>query len=158
VEISRGRSVRVLHEWGMVFRLYSYFETMINDATFGGYHKFGSEARILPGFEEAEETKTPALPKKNEELVIKQQSAVEESNAPRMVALCTECSFLPPRKTSIRVFWYWVGRKAGCPYDAPRGLPRMGMRSLHCATSTARELRLTSRTSRWSTSGRHLDG
>ena len=27
-------------------------ETMINDVTFGGYHKFGSEARILPGFEE----------------------------------------------------------------------------------------------------------
>jgi hypothetical protein len=27
---------------------------MINDVTFGGYHKFGSEARILPGFEETE--------------------------------------------------------------------------------------------------------
>jgi VWFA-related protein len=49
-EISRGRSERELHEWGMVFSLYSYFETMINDVTFGGYHKFGSEARILPGF------------------------------------------------------------------------------------------------------------
>jgi hypothetical protein len=45
----------------MVFSLYSYFETMINDVTFGGYHKFGSEARILPGFEE---TETPAPPKK----------------------------------------------------------------------------------------------
>ena len=54
VEISRGRSERELHEWGMVFSLYSYFETMINDVTFGGYHKFGSEARILPGFEETE--------------------------------------------------------------------------------------------------------
>jgi VWFA-related protein len=52
VEISRGRSERQLYEWGMVFSLYSYFETMINDVTFGGYHKFGSEARILPGFEE----------------------------------------------------------------------------------------------------------
>ena len=60
-EISRGRSERELHEWGMVFSLYSSFETMINDATFGGYHKFGSEARILPGFEE---TETPAPPKK----------------------------------------------------------------------------------------------
>jgi VWFA-related protein len=50
VEISRGRSERELHEWGMVFSLYSYFETMINDMTFGGYHRFGSEARILPGF------------------------------------------------------------------------------------------------------------
>jgi hypothetical protein len=48
VTISRGRSERELHEWGMVFSLYSYFETMINDVTFGGYHKFGSEARILP--------------------------------------------------------------------------------------------------------------
>jgi VWFA-related protein len=64
VTISRGRSERELHEWGMVFSLYSYFETMINDVTFGGYHKFGSEARILPGFEETEETKTPAPPKK----------------------------------------------------------------------------------------------
>jgi VWFA-related protein len=64
VEISRGRSERELHEWGMVFSLYSYFETMINDVTFGGYHKFGSEARILPGFEETEGTKPPAPPKK----------------------------------------------------------------------------------------------
>jgi hypothetical protein len=54
VEISRGRSERELYEWGMVFSLYSYFETMINDVTFGGYHKFGSEARILPGFEETQ--------------------------------------------------------------------------------------------------------
>ena len=50
-EISRGRSVRELHEWGMTYSVYSYFETMINDVTFGGYHKFGSEYRILPGFE-----------------------------------------------------------------------------------------------------------
>jgi hypothetical protein len=54
VEISRGRSERELHEWGMVFSVYSYFETMINDVTFGGYHKFGSEARILPGFQKTE--------------------------------------------------------------------------------------------------------
>jgi len=54
VEVSRGRSERELHEWGMVFSLYSYFETMINDVTFGEYHKFGSEVRILPGFEETQ--------------------------------------------------------------------------------------------------------
>jgi VWFA-related protein len=54
VEISRGRSEVDLHEWGMVFNLYSYFETMINDATFGGYHKFGAESRILPGFKETQ--------------------------------------------------------------------------------------------------------
>jgi hypothetical protein len=54
VNISRGRSERELHEWGMVFSLYGYFETMINDVSFGGYHKFGSESRILPGFEETQ--------------------------------------------------------------------------------------------------------
>jgi hypothetical protein len=27
---------------------------MINDVTFGGYHKFGSEAHILPGFKETQ--------------------------------------------------------------------------------------------------------
>jgi hypothetical protein len=63
VEISRGRTERQLHEWGMVFSLYSYFETMINDVTFGGYHKFGSESRILPGFEDPDETKPPPPPK-----------------------------------------------------------------------------------------------
>ncbi len=62
-EISRGRTQRQFREWGMIFTLYSDFETMINDVTFGGYHKFGSEARILPGFEETDETRTPA-PKK----------------------------------------------------------------------------------------------
>lgn len=53
VSLSRGRTVTELHEWSMGFRIYSYFETMINDVTFGGYHKFGTESRILPGFEEA---------------------------------------------------------------------------------------------------------
>jgi len=62
LDISRGRSVRILHEWGMDFSLYGYFETMINDVTFGGYHKYGGEARILPGFDETEETDTPAPP------------------------------------------------------------------------------------------------
>jgi VWFA-related protein len=54
VDISRGRSLRRLHAWGMSFSVYTYFETMINDMTFGGYHKFGSESRILPGFEPTE--------------------------------------------------------------------------------------------------------
>ncbi len=63
VEISRGRSERELHEWGMIFNVYGYFETLINDATFAGYHKFGSEARILPGYQDAEEPKNSAPPK-----------------------------------------------------------------------------------------------
>ena len=87
VEISRGRTERELHEWGMAFSIYSHFETMINDVTFGGYHKFGSEARILPGFEEAEQTTSPVAPKKKEELVVKQPPAIEESIAPRMVTV-----------------------------------------------------------------------
>lgn len=44
----------------MVFTLNSYFETMINTVTFDGYHKFGSQIRILPGYEEPEETRAPA--------------------------------------------------------------------------------------------------
>jgi hypothetical protein len=60
VEVSRARTVRQLHQWGMVFGVYSYFETMINDMSFGGFHKFGSEARILSGFEQTEEIRTPA--------------------------------------------------------------------------------------------------
>jgi VWFA-related protein len=59
VEVSRGRAERQLFEWAMVFSVYSDFETMVNDVTFRGYHKFGSEARILPGFEEPGEPKTP---------------------------------------------------------------------------------------------------
>jgi VWFA-related protein len=62
VEVSRGRTEHALHEWGMVFSLYGDFETMINDVNFGGYHKFGSEARILPGFEETDQA--PAVPRK----------------------------------------------------------------------------------------------
>jgi VWFA-related protein len=61
VAISRGRSERGINEWGMFFSVYGYFETMINDVTFGGYHKFGSESRILPDYEETEEAK-PHLP------------------------------------------------------------------------------------------------
>ncbi len=76
VEISRGRSERELREWGMVFSLYSYFETMINDVTFGGYHKFGSEARILPGYEETGAPKSLAPPGSA-------QPAVEEPDSPR---------------------------------------------------------------------------
>jgi VWFA-related protein len=54
IGISRGRTERELNEWGMVFSLYSYFDTMVNDMTFGGYHKFGGVARMLPGFEETQ--------------------------------------------------------------------------------------------------------
>jgi hypothetical protein len=85
VEISRGRSERELGEWGMVFSQYGYFETMINDVTFGGYHKFGSEARILTGFEETEETKTPAP--KTERAAIAQPSAIDAPDGAKLVTV-----------------------------------------------------------------------
>jgi hypothetical protein len=59
VSLSRGRSLRELHEWGMSFIVYAPFETMVNDFTFGEYHKFGSESRILTGFEEMPGTNPP---------------------------------------------------------------------------------------------------
>ncbi len=101
VEVSRGRSERQLHEWGMVFSIYSYFETMLNDATFGGYHKFGSEARILPGFEVTDETNTPPPPSKKEGMVNKQQSAVEASNAPRMVTVAEFMKLVEAAKSKL---------------------------------------------------------
>ena len=59
VSVSRGRTLRELHEWGMHFIVYAPFETMLNDFTFSGYHKFGSESRILAGFEEVPDSKSP---------------------------------------------------------------------------------------------------
>jgi hypothetical protein len=57
VSISRGRTLRKLNEWGMSFIVYAPFETMVNDFTFSGYHKFGSESRILAGFEPVDNPK-----------------------------------------------------------------------------------------------------
>jgi hypothetical protein len=36
-----------------LFIVYGPYETLVNDFTFSDYHKFGSEPRILAGFEEA---------------------------------------------------------------------------------------------------------
>ena len=38
--------------------VYAPFETLLNDFTFSGYHKFGSESRMLAGFEEVPESKS----------------------------------------------------------------------------------------------------
>jgi hypothetical protein len=43
----------------MVFSVYGYFQTMINDVTFGGYHKFGTESRILPDSKRLSRQKLP---------------------------------------------------------------------------------------------------
>jgi VWFA-related protein len=51
VSLSRGRSLVQIHEWGQAFRVYGPFQTMLNDVTFGDYHMFRSEARILPEYE-----------------------------------------------------------------------------------------------------------
>jgi hypothetical protein len=55
VSISRGRSVVQIHEWGGDFRVYGPFKTLLNDVSFGDYHMFRSEARILSGYDQAPE-------------------------------------------------------------------------------------------------------
>jgi VWFA-related protein len=59
VSISRGRTLRELHEWGMDFIVYGPFETLLNDFSFTDYHKFGSESRMLTGFEEVPDPQAP---------------------------------------------------------------------------------------------------
>jgi hypothetical protein len=59
VSLSRGRTLRVLHEFGMNFVVYAPFETMVSEFSFSDYHKFGSESRILAGFDEIPETEGP---------------------------------------------------------------------------------------------------
>jgi hypothetical protein len=50
VSISRQRTVTILDEWGEKFGVYGRFETILNDVSFGRYHLFGSESRMLPGY------------------------------------------------------------------------------------------------------------
>jgi len=58
VSVSRGRTRKLMKDWGIFFIVHGPYETLVNDFTFSDYHKFGSEARILAGFEETE----PAQP------------------------------------------------------------------------------------------------
>jgi VWFA-related protein len=51
VSISRGRSIIQIHEWGGDFRVYGPFHTMLNDVSFGDYHMFRAESRILSEYE-----------------------------------------------------------------------------------------------------------
>lgn len=55
VSLSRGRTVIQVHEWGEAFRVYGPFQTMLNDVSFGDYHMFRAEARILPDYEQVPE-------------------------------------------------------------------------------------------------------
>ena len=49
--IMRTRPVRQIYFWDEPFEIYSSYETMLDDFSYTDYHKFGSESRILPGFE-----------------------------------------------------------------------------------------------------------
>jgi hypothetical protein len=49
----RLRTVRTLTNWGQTFDIYAPYETLLDDIVYTDYHKFGSEARMLPGFDVA---------------------------------------------------------------------------------------------------------
>ncbi len=51
VVIMRARNIRTLAVWGQTFEIYTPYETLLNDMVYTDYHKFGSEARMLPGFD-----------------------------------------------------------------------------------------------------------
>jgi VWFA-related protein len=51
VVIMRARTVRTVALWDQTFDVYAPYETLLNDIVYTDYHKFGSEARMLPGFE-----------------------------------------------------------------------------------------------------------
>jgi VWFA-related protein len=51
VVVTRARGLRTLTVWDQKFEIYAPYETMLNDTTYTDYHKFGSEARMLPNFE-----------------------------------------------------------------------------------------------------------
>jgi VWFA-related protein len=58
VSLSRGRTQKLMRDWGIPFIVYGPYETLVNDFSFSDYHKFGSESRILAGFEEVPESKS----------------------------------------------------------------------------------------------------
>lgn len=51
VAITRQRTVSPVSFWGSNFAVYAPYQTLMNDTAYGSYHKFGSESRMLPGFE-----------------------------------------------------------------------------------------------------------
>ena len=59
VVIMRIRTVSTLAIWGQTFDIYAPYETLLNDIAYTDYHKFGSEVRMLPGFEAAPNTTAP---------------------------------------------------------------------------------------------------
>jgi VWFA-related protein len=62
VVIMRARNIRSLTVWGQTFEIYTPYETLLNDMAYADYHKFGSEARMLPGFDVVPDaTPSPAV-------------------------------------------------------------------------------------------------
>lgn len=53
VAISRKRTLEEVREWGDSLSVFGPYITLMNDVTFTGYRKFGSQMRMLPGFVEA---------------------------------------------------------------------------------------------------------
>jgi VWFA-related protein len=62
VVVMRARNIRTLTVWGQTFDIYTPYETLLNDMAYTDYHKFGSEARMLPGFDVVPDaTASPAV-------------------------------------------------------------------------------------------------
>ena len=62
VVIMRVRTVSTLSVWGQTFDIYAPYETRLNDIVYTDYHKFGAEARMLPGFDVVPDaTASPAV-------------------------------------------------------------------------------------------------
>jgi hypothetical protein len=55
VSVSRGRTLRRVSELGQDFITFGPYATTLNDVTFGNYHVFRSDARILTGLDPASE-------------------------------------------------------------------------------------------------------
>ena len=51
VVIMRGRTVSTLTFWDQTLDIYAPYETLLSDITYNDYHRFGSESRMLPGFD-----------------------------------------------------------------------------------------------------------
>jgi VWFA-related protein len=64
----RARIVRTVALWDQTFDIYAPYETLLNDIMYTDYHKFGAEARMLPGFEVvpgASNSQSPTKPPPN---------------------------------------------------------------------------------------------
>jgi VWFA-related protein len=50
VSVSRQRRLWEVDDWGLAFKVYGPFKTILNEVTFDRYHLFRSTSTILPGF------------------------------------------------------------------------------------------------------------